>query len=328
MSKFTDYTMGFRHRIKEMVYGLKYLSFKDDTALIPDSVKNAVISMVDGKMWHGGLTDRFKGIVSGFLFAQYQRRPFRIKYDFPFNLTDYLIPNLYDWIIEDIDISNCVWNARALCTRHEKGKRMLKLNHEGQIRFYCNVDLTQVLDFSPFNQNWGDVFNQLFKPSPILQLELDKHYRNIGGEYVAMVFRFQNLLGDFKEYNFKKIEDIVYKERLIEANLNEIRKILKSETMCNTAAKILVTSDSAEFLNRAREVDRVYTLDGKSAHIDTKGTGNTNHIKSFVDFYMISKANIVYSVVIDNMYPSDFPKYAAKIGDVPFQRIIKSINMH
>lgn len=326
MSKFTEITMGVRHRIKELAYSLKYFSIKNDLPEIPYTTRNAVISMVDGRMWHGGLTDRFKGIVTGYLFAQYLNREFRIYYKFPFELIDYLHPNKYNWIIDEEDLSKSLLYSRALCTRHEKGKRMLKVNPKGQIRFYCNVDLTTILNFPPFNQKWGDIFNLLFKPSPVLQKELNKHLEKIGGEYVAMVFRFQNLLGDFEEYKFKKLENKDYKERLIEANLEEIRNIINVNQETSEEAIILVTSDSAEFLERAQAIHGVYSIKGKSAHVDTKGTGNTNHIKAFVDFFMISKAKEVYSVTIDDMYPSDFPNYAAKVGDVPFHRITKKLN--
>lgn len=289
---------------------------------IDEKERCAVISMIDGRMWHGGLTDRFKGIVSGMLFAEYMNRPFRIHYTFPFELTDYLLPNEYDWRISEKNISKSIRHVRPICTRHERGDRMLKLKSNGQIRFYSNVDITSFLNFPPFNQKWGTVFNRLFRPSPIIQSELDRHIRSIGTEYIAMVFRFQNLLGDFQEYGYVKIDDISYRSRLIEANLYEIRKVIESERSKNWEPRILVTSDSACFLDKANLLPEVYSITGKSAHIDTKGTGNTNHMKAFVDFFMISKAREVISVTIDNMYPSDFPNYAAKIGNVPFRRLI------
>lgn len=327
MTKFTELTMPFRHRIKEIIYRFKYLSFKDDTSEIKEEDRNAVISMVDGRMYHGGLNDRFKGIISGSLFAEYIGRPFRIKYNFPFQLTDFLVPNEYDWRIEDRNISNSIFHSRPLCTRHENLKRLLKVRSKGQIRLYCNKDVTTLFDFEPFNTDWGNQFNRLFKPSPLLQAEIDRNLKEIGGDYIAMVFRFQNLLGDFKEYKFKKITDNEYKDKLIEANLNEIRKVLDSDIFKSSSIRrILVTSDSATFLDATQKLPGVFSLRGKTAHIDTKGTGNTNHLKAFVDFFMISKAKKVYSVKIDNMYRSDFPNYAAKIGHVPFERIIKTLS--
>lgn len=326
MSKFTDITMGFRHRIKEIIYGIKYLSLSDDSPSIDKDEKYAVISMVDGKMWHGGLTDRFKGIVSGALFAQYTGRPFRIKYDFPFQLTDYLIPNQYDWTISESNISKSLFNSRPLCLRHEKGRRMLRVKSKGQIRYYNNVDLTQFLEYPPFNQDWGMVFNWLFRPSPLLQKNIEIQLARIGGEYIAMVFRFQNLLGDFQEYKFKEISDEKRKKRLIEANLAEIQDMLSSQLTMRSSKKIVVTSDSDEFLESAQKIEGVIALRGKSSHVDLHDTENENHMKAFIDFFILSKAKAIYSVTIDNMYPSDFPKYAAKVGNVPFHRIIKKLN--
>lgn len=46
-------------------------------------------------------------------------------------------------------------------------------------------------------------------------------------------------------------------------------------------------------------------------------------IKSFVDFYLISESSYVYSVKFDDMYSSAFPHYAAKINNRPFKRIEK-----
>jgi len=296
--------MVFRHKIKEFIYGVKYLSFFKNNKLHDENLHNALISMIDGKMWHGGLTDRFKGIISGFLSAQYLGRPFKIIYNFPFELTDYLIPNKYDWTIYDNNISKSFFHTKVLCTRHENGKRTFSIMSDKQIRFYSNLDYLKLFDFPPFNQDWGDVFNFLFKPSPLLQKEIDHTLQSIGCDYIAIVFRFQNLLNDFKEYKFKPIKDNEYKEKLIQANLNQIKKIAELNHVDGKFIKILVTSDSSTFLDRAVNIPNVYAIKGKTAHMDTKNTGNTNHIKAFLDFFMISKAKAVYLIVIDEINSS------------------------
>lgn len=48
-------------------------------------------------------------------------------------------------------------------------------------------------------------------------------------------------------------------------------------------------------------------------------------LKSFLDFFMISESKAVYSVVINEMYKSEFPEYAAKINNIPFKRLIYTI---
>lgn len=326
MSKFFKSTIVFRHKIKEFFYGVRYLSFCKSHRLQDESLHDALISMVDGRMWHGGLTDRFKGLVSGFLIAEYLERPFKIKYDSPFELTDYLIPNKYDWLIDDNNISKSFFQTRVIGTRHENGKRIFSIKPGKQILFYSNLDYIKLFDFPPFNLNWGDVFNYLFKPSPLLQKHIDQTQLSIGSEYIAVVFRFQNLLNDFKEYKFKPITDNEYKEKLIQANLDEIKRIIELNQVDGKSKKILVTSDSATFLERAVSIPEVFAIKGKSAHIDTKNTGDDNHIKAFLDFFMISKAKAIYGVVIDDMYCSEFPIYAAKVGNIPFTRIKKTLN--
>ena len=44
----------------------------------------------------------------------------------------------------------------------------------------------------------------------------------------------------------------------------------------------------------------------------------------FTDLWAIRKAAHVYSVVLGEMYPSDFPRFAALSTDKPFTRITQS----
>lgn len=321
MSKFSRSTMVFRHKIKEFYYGVRYLSFCRKNNIQDENLRNALITFVDGRMYHGGLTDRFKGIIDGYLSALYLNRPFKIKYNFPFDLTDYLLPNKYDWTIDDNNISNSFFHTKVLCTSHENGKRTFKIKSDKQIRLYTNWDYFRQFDFPPFDKEWGDVFNYLFKPSPLLQKHIDQTMCQLGCDYIAVVFRFQNLLNDFKEYKFQPIKDNEYKEKLIQANLDELKKLAETNKVDGKMLKILVTSDSSTFLDRAVEIPNVYAIKGKTAHMDTKNNGNTNNLKAFLDFFMVSKAKAVYAIVIDDMYCSEFPIYAAKVGNIPFTRV-------
>ena len=313
------FCLGFRHRIKELFYGVRYLSFFSGWDEVDKEERNAGIAMIDGRFRHGGICDRFKGMISLYNYCRYVGKPFRIRYYFPFELTDYIVPNKYDWRISDKNISDSIWHVRPICTRKENGKRLLKLNTNKQIRFYGNRDLSEFLQFPPFNDDWGDVFNYLFKPSPLIQEHLDYHKKAINGEYVAAAFRFQNLLGDFEEYHCSSITNSDEKEQLISANIEELKKIHEE----NPDMTILVTADSSTFLERVSVLEYVHAIKGKQSHVDTKNVDQSNTMKSFIDFYMLAGAKKVYGVVIDDMYPSDFPVCAAKIGHVPFIRIEK-----
>lgn len=52
----------------------------------------------------GGLADRLKGMVSVYKACAETGRPFRISHTIPFELEQYLQPNVYDWRINSSDI--------------------------------------------------------------------------------------------------------------------------------------------------------------------------------------------------------------------------------
>ena len=145
----------------------------------------------------------------------------------------------------------------------------------------------------------------------------------MGTDYDAAVFRFQNLLGDFREYHYKSITDQGEAEELICKCLDAIRS-LKSE---HGDRPLLVTSDSVTFLKRVSQIEGVHIIPGAIVHID----GDKNavvenayeiYLKSFLDFYMLSGARQIYRIGTSYMYPSEFPLYAAKLHDIPFKHII------
>lgn len=276
---------------------------------------------VDGRGYHGGLTDRFKGIISWWNYCEKNGLKFRLHYVYPFNITEYVIPNEYDWRIDENEIPDNIKDTRIFYGRGEKGFRLEKLNTNKSIWYYGNLDLGDTLNYPPYNRPWGKIFKKLFKPSELLACHLKKCREEIGEEYIATVYRFQNLLGDFNEYLYKTLRNNSERIRLINRALFELEKIHEE----NPGIQVLVTSDSISFLEEAARKSFVYVIPGKVEHMDFTDT-DTNHtqLKSFLDFFMISEAQKVYSIVIGEMYRSQFPEYAAKINDVPFiRRIIK-----
>ena len=77
------------------------------------------------------------------------------------------------------------------------------------------------------------------------------------------------------------------------------------------------------FLKEAAKVKGVYPIMGASSHPDTKGNGLTEkeYLKSFVDFYMLAGAEKIFAPATDEMYKSGFPETAAKLYDIPFERL-------
>ena len=75
----------------------------------------------------------------------------------------------------------------------------------------------------------------------------------------------------------------------------------------------MVFSDSKVFLERVKVLP-VIVLDGKVGHISF--TENTHEVamKTFVDFYAISKASRVIRILAPEMYNTVFSYYAAVLG--------------
>lgn len=279
-----------------------------------------LISMVDGRRLGKGLTDRFKGIISVYALAKAVDAPYRCIYTHPMPLVDFLEPNAYNWLPNPDELSESTSDVRfKLLRKQHTIKRLLKvLPLKRQVRVYANLDYLDEVNRKYNHQyQWGELFKELFKPTKILEDQLQYHFKIIGGEFIACVFRFQNLLGDFKEYRFKPLPE-ADRQQLLATNIRALKKIVGQH-----GVRVLVTSDSSTFLDAAKDLDHIYTIPGKVVHIDNEADARQEvYLKSFVDFFMLSHAQKVYSVGTDIMYKSDFPKYAAKVNNVPFERIL------
>lgn len=320
-----------KHTLKEFLLAYR-IAVKSKAMDMPNSEKSLYIAIIDGTAKHGGMCDRFKGIITLYAYCKYNNLPFRIKYTYPFKLEDYLLPAEYDWRLKDNEYTDNPKYCRILYMRKEYlARRLLKLKTTKQIHFYSNRDCLDYINMAystggdnGANFKWGDLFRELFKPNQDLNERIDRIKKELGNNYSAAVFRFQNLLGDFKEYSFKSINNQEDTKKLIEKCVNSVKKI-KSEL---DNGNLLVTSDSITFLKIVSQLEGVYVIPGTVVHMDgnkehiKKEFQYETHIKSFLDFYILSGAKKIYRVGTSYMYPSEFPVYAAKIQDVPFESVI------
>lgn len=325
MSKIHSIALDIKHRlvkivnaypVKEFVltvqnFGLRLKPYKTDVLLM---------SVIDKRRSTQGLTDRLKGIVSIYAFAKANNVPFRLLFNYPFELTHFLIPNTYNWVASDAELNQSVLSTRFVIMRKRPSfERMFRLMPlKKQYRIYSNLDyLPQINQKFDTGFIWGDLFHELFMPSPLLQAQLTMHREKIGNDYIACVFRFQSLLGDFKEYNYKALTHPLQLE-LMQKNRDKLIEISNK-----THKKILVTSDSQRFLTYVEELSNVYVVPGKVVHLDCVTNEETDvYLKSFVDFFMLSDASEIYSIGTAEMYPTNFPEYAAKVNNVVFKRIL------
>ena len=299
---------------------LKYYNQK--TNCIPS--KKTIIYIANGFCNHAGLCDRLKGITALYDWSMKFGIEFRIHHIHPFDLSNYLIPNQYDWTINEKEICyNRKWSSVNHLMLNNLVRKQIESNEiitleklwvhkriktqKKQMHFYTNM--------YPENEFvFGNCFQILFKPSPKLEKALNLHQEVIGGSYISISFRFVQLLGDFKDCDGITLssED---QENLIIRSIEVIKKIRKNNP---TIPKILITADSSTFLERARILPYAYIIEGRTGHINFENSDEVN-MKTFLDFLMISKAQKVYLAKSFNMYNSDFARRAAMINNRPFE---------
>lgn len=279
---------------------------------------NAIVAMIDGTNFHGGLTDRWKGIVSLYALSKAIGRDFRIHYTYPFLLTMFQEPNTYDWRIDNNDLSHNLSTAHMLRLTGESSlDRMMNLEDDKQIHCYANRDWIHLIN-KTFNTSyeWGVLFSELFKPSQLLQTYLDSFSEHTAKPYVAVAYRMQNLLGDYLEYQYQPAFEKRQKQ-IIEDCISCLETIHTESNM-----PILVTSDSKRMTDEAARLPYVFTNSQYAAHADTTITADYRlYMKSFADFYLLAGATKVYAPRTKEMYESDFPLYASKLGGRDFLRI-------
>lgn len=311
--------------IKHVLSEKLWLPAKLNWRYEPAPVKGAdAIAVIDGTHYHGGLGDRLKGIVTLYAYCKQRGLGFRILHTYPFRLEDYLEPASYDWRLKPGEFTNNIRHCRLLHMRGEyPGNRLKKLHTKKQIHFDGNRDCLPLLNADRgTDYQWGELFRELFKPTPEVAEKLKTLKAEIGGTYNASVFRFQNKLGDFKEYNKPSISSANQRNILIDKCLDGLKK-----HMADTGGHpMLVTSDSVTFLAKAAGIEGVSIIPGTLSHMDGETRDRLTdpygtYMKSFLDFYMLSDAQTIACIGTPQMYPSQFPLYAAKVHDKPFCRI-------
>ncbi len=289
--------------------------------------KTIVYMVLPETTFSGGLSDRLRGITSIYAECKRQGLPFRIVFE-PLRLTDYLAPNRYDWQISEEDI---IWDVDrcypcSLLTFHSDLNNPLQRFAQKMIlRFYIGHRAQQIHVYSNMateDNRFGALFHELFKPSNDLQNYIDEHLLRLGGDrrYIAMTFRFRQLLGDFKEGG----ETLPQNSR--ESYINRCIASIERLHGKHSEERILVTSDSSTFLNRllkdVRTKDYVYIIPGQVVHIGfTFDAHKETYMKSFVDFFMLGHAKQIFLMRDKKMYHSGFPYRASLLYGSKYSEI-------
>ena len=315
----------FKQRGKWRREVVKYVTkYYSEDAPRATNTEKLVVCMVDGRMHHGGLCDRLRGIVSVWSVCRAMNIGFKVFFRYPFSLEEYLMPNAFDWTISDSELCYNSLDAFPLfCgtngTHVEQGfQRMWFVKNfkkdVKQIHVYTNAHLEKGSGFMP-------LFNELFKPSPILQQTVDNVISNIGKPFIAVTARFQQLLGDFKEGDGEF--DVLPPDEqslLMERSLKAVENIYMSQ---KNRLPILLTADSERFLDYATgRLPYVHRVPGNLVHMDfASSMAHEAQLKSFADLLALSYAERVFLIKTGKMYNSGFPRIGALIGGKPFKLI-------
>lgn len=281
------------------------------------NLQRVVIMMIDGRYETWGMADRLRACVGIYSLCKAKNIPFYINWNYPFDLKQFIEPNLYDWSINPetlvyeipyskpfvLFVNGKVW-CESLLDKYIFLRKILKTNHI-QYHIYSNVIINK--------SKWHDLFSELFRPSSILQTAIVENLQKIGSPYVSATFRFQQLLGDFREAGYPVLEK-EQQLKLIDKCLKKLNGFVESIPV---NYKVLVTSDSITFLEKTQENPRIYVIPGIVVHMSSMAD-NSTFLKSFLDFYLIMGAERVYLFQTGQMYNSGFPRFAAQVGKKPF----------
>lgn len=283
--------------------------------------KKRIIICFNGQIPHGGLVDRLKGIISFYEIAKVLDYDFFIQFNNPFTLNTFLEPNQVNWQINPENVTYNFKTAKLVYVINNfevNPLEEIKKSKAETFLVYANIDYLSKL--YPQNsklcleEKWRNNFNELFKRSELLESKLKTVESN---NYIAFHTRFTTLMGDFEDTTALVLSENE-KEVLILQLQKKIQILLQ-----NTNSKCYGFSDSIQFLNTIKAKENIYLVEGNPFHMDNFDADASleGHLKTILDFFMISRSETVYFLKLGKMYNSSFSKYAAIVGNKLFKTI-------
>ncbi len=257
---------------------------------------------------HPGLVDRIKAIVGIFYIAQQNNQPFYLLHNASFRMEDYLCPNKINWVCDNSDLSRSFWNTELF--RYTMPFSSIPALSRTDIQYHCiqyeGKNILELLDVPEWQRIWRNCFWQLFKPSKKILKGIEE--KKPQQKYMSVHTRFVNALENTEKSNYNTGLNQLEKERLIRKVLDTIHEIE------NNGIRALVFSDSKTFLQAAEE-DGLLVLGAKDVGHVTFSNDEQIIFKAFIDLFIMSQGEEVYSIQGNVLYASAFSKYAAIIGD-------------
>tara|TARA_B100000029_G_scaffold482979_1_gene533695 strand:+ start:168 stop:1130 length:963 start_codon:yes stop_codon:yes gene_type:complete len=277
----------------------------------------------------GGLTDRLKGIISAYQISNITKRNFQIICNKPFSMINVLHENKIKWHTNQKELQKKnLWMAKHynlidLTNKTLIKKSIQKISNDKSniIALKINQDYSTILNqYSQNSLEWNEYFDHLFHLSPFTKESISSYSKKYNwNQVIGIHCRFINLLGDNIEHG--KVLSKNKQIKIIQKIISNLEKIL----IKNINHKILVCSDSNHFLSVIKENPQlqknIIVIEGTPKHSEKNDIDSMDLKKIIQDFFILGECKEINSIIFDGMYPSAFPKYAAKLKNKPFNII-------
>ena len=277
--------------------------------------------IIDRRNCACGITDRFKAAVGLYWIAKQNSLPFKFIHNAGFDIREYLVPNETDWSADISDISPLPW--RRSTVRYLPPFDTVPVLSPGRqyvCRRFIGKNIIEMSGVPQWQRVWRESFRDLFSPSFKVRDAIAGH--KMPSRYRVVNVRFINSLGWNEAVSVNSPLPADSRSRLLDAVLAKV-----AACEAESDSPVIVYSDRKDFLEAAsRRGFNTCDPDGVG-HIMNPGTGDYVNLMTFVFFYQMAGAEKIYSILnVEGfppgcLYKSQYPRYAAILGDKPFVRI-------
>ena len=282
--------------------------------------KNGIYFLLDRRNSRCGITDRLKAAVGLYYLARLHGLAFHIIHQAGFDLRDYLMPNRVPWSAERSDLSPFPWRRRSI--RYLAPYRDLPMFREDLqyvCRRYIGNNILEKRNVPDWQRIWRELFWDLFTPTENVCRALASD--GLPERYTAVVVRFINSLGRTEDADYNEPFPPEIQEKLLDAAMRKVAACAEASSF-----PAVVYSDSARFLEVAARNGFLTTDVNGIGNVMNKNVGDYVILRTFVNLLQMAGAEQIYSVLRldglpeNSLYRTQYPRYAAIIGDRPFIR--------
>ncbi|XP_021343206.1 uncharacterized protein LOC110443352 isoform X2 [Mizuhopecten yessoensis] len=250
----------------------------------------------------GGWSDRMSGMFSVYVISVILRKHFLIKYTRSGDLTDFLVPNSFDWKYNSSILTGRTWEYHDLFAKvpnaikkrtltglknlFSKDVNFIRMNWDFTVNFRKFRGLQKVIPWLlelHFSDIYLKFFNTVFKPSNMITKAVNKVVQNVTKLACAHIRMggSATIRGDDKHTDEKQLEHIWNALKTMEAS----------------NYSIFIATDADFVRERAKSLfNHLLEVEGRILHTDwgAKGEGlKGGYRKVVVDFFVLTKCDVL-----------------------------------